>query len=235
VEKILSFLIDIYDKNIHQEKIFSFLKKIDIKIIFDVGAHKGEFLESIKKLENYEKIYSFEPQKKIYEENKQLNEKYKISYLNLAISDYSGIKTLKINKKSSTSTFSEINSSSTWYKIKSLLISGNIKTSFISEEEVKTITLDDFCFKNKVENIDLLKIDTEGHEKEVLAGANSLFSKKKIKYILIEFHSSKMYKNYDKSEIENLLLKNNFILLKKFKFPFLAFEDRLYCNNNFLR
>ncbi len=234
MEKILSFLIDIYDKNIHQVQIFSFLRKIDIKIIFDVGAHKGEFLKSIKKLENYEKIYSFEPQKKIYEENRQLNEKYKISYLNLAISDYSGLKTLKINKKSSTSTFSEINSSSTWYKIKSLLISGNTKTSFISEEEVKTITLDDFCLENKVENIDLLKIDTEGHEKEVLAGANNLFSKKKVKYILIEFHSSKMYKNYDKIYIENLLFKNNFILLKKFKFPFLAFEDRLYRNNDFL-
>jgi len=233
MEKILSFLIDIYDKNIHQVQIFSFLRKIDIKIIFDVGAHKGEFLKSIKKLENYEKIYSFEPQKKIYEENRQLNEKYKISYLNLAISDYSGLKTLKINKKSSTSTFSEINSSSTWYKIKSLLISGNTKTSFISEEEVKTITLDDFCLENKVENIDLLKIDTEGHEKEVLAGANNLFSKKKVKYILIEFHSSKMYKNYDKIYIENLLFKNNFILLKKFKFPFLAFEDRLYRNNDF--
>jgi len=233
MEKILSFLIDIYDKNVHQIKIFDFLKKKDIKIIFDVGAHKGEFLKSIKKLENYKKIYSFEPQKKIYEESKQLNQKYKISYLNLAISDYSGLKTLKINKKSSTSTFSEIDSNSTWYKIKSFLISGNVKTSFISEEKVKTITLDDFCFENKIENIDLLKIDTEGHEKEVLIGASNLFSNQKIKYILIEFHSSKMYKDYDKNYIENLLFKNNFILLKKFKFPFLAFEDRIYCINNF--
>ena len=233
MEKILSFLIDVYDKNFHQIKIFNFLKKIDIKIIFDVGAHKGEFLKSIKKLENYKKIYSFEPQKKIYEESKQLNQKYKISYLNLAISDYSGLKTLKINKKSSTSTFSEIDSNSTWYKIKSFLISGNVKTSFISEEKVKTITLDDFCFENKIENIDLLKIDTEGHEKEVLIGASNLFSNQKIKYILIEFHSSKMYKDYDKNYIENLLFKNNFILLKKFKFPFLAFEDRIYCINNF--
>jgi len=235
MEKILSFLIDVYDKNFHQIKIFNFLKKIDIKIIFDIGAHKGEFLKSVKKLKYYEKIYCFEPQKKIYEENKQLNEKNKINYLNLAVSDYSGLKTLKINKKSSTSTFSEIDSTSAWYKIKSLLISGNIKTSFISKEEVKTITLDDFCFENKIKNIDLLKIDTEGHEKEVLAGASSFFLNKQIKYILIEFHNSKMYKNYDKGHIENLLLKNNFTLLKKFKFPFLAFEDRLYFNNNFLR
>tara|TARA_B100000795_G_scaffold247458_1_gene213700 strand:- start:374 stop:1081 length:708 start_codon:yes stop_codon:yes gene_type:complete len=234
MEKILSFLIDVYDKNYHQLKIFNFLKKIDIKIIFDIGAHKGEFLKSIKKLKHYEKIYSFEPQKKIYEANKQLNVKDKIDYLNIAISDYSGLKKLKINKKSSTSTFSEIDSNSTWYKIKSLLINGNVKTSFIAEEEVKTITLDDFCFENKVKKIDLLKIDTEGHEKEVLTGAGNLFLNKKIKYILIEFHSSKMYKNYDKDEIENLLLKNNFILLKKFKFLFLAFEDRLYCNKNFL-
>ena len=53
---------------------------------------------------------------------------------------------------------------------------------------------------------------------------------KKIKYILIEFHTSKMYKNYRPNNIEKLLKKNKFILNKKFKFPFLAFEDRFYLN-----
>ena len=137
-------------------------------------------------------------------------------------------KYLKINKKSSTSTFSEIDTSSKWYKMKSLLLGGNIKTSFIAQEEVNTSTLDDFCLKNKIENIDLLKIDTEGHEKEVLQGASSLLLNKKIKYILIEFHLSKMYQNYSTGYLKKFLAKSNFLLLKKFKFPFLSFEDRIY-------
>ena len=64
MEKTISFLIDVIDKYYHQKKIFKFLKDFDIKIILDVGAHKGEFLQSIKKIINFEKIYSFEPQKK---------------------------------------------------------------------------------------------------------------------------------------------------------------------------
>jgi len=184
MEKFISFLIDVFDKNYHQKKIYNKLQL--------------------------------------------LNEDNKIICLNLAISNNSGIKNLKINKKSSTSTFSEIDTSSKWYKMKSLLLGGNIKTSFITQEEVNTSTLDDFCLKNKIENIDLLKIDTEGHEKEVLQGASSLLLNKKIKYILIEFHLSKMYQNYSTGYLEEFLAKSNFLLLKKFKFPFLSFEDRIY-------
>tara|TARA_B100000749_G_scaffold207040_1_gene162153 strand:- start:241 stop:936 length:696 start_codon:yes stop_codon:yes gene_type:complete len=228
MEKFISFLIDVVDKNYHQKKIFKFLDNLNIKITFDIGAHKGEFLKSIKQLKKFNKIYAFEPQKKIYNKLQLLNEDNKIICLNLAISDNSGIKNLKINKKSSTSTFSEIDTGSKWYKMKSLLLGGNIKTSFIAQEEVNTSTLDDFCLKNKIENIDLLKIDTEGHEKEVLQGASSLLLNKKIKYILIEFHLSKMYQNYSTGYLEEFLAKSNFLLLKKFKFPFLSFEDRIY-------
>ena len=52
--------------------------------------------------------------------------------------------------------------------------------------------------------------------------------KKGIKYILIEFHFSKIYKNYSRIKIEKILKKNNFEIVKKFKFPFLTFEDRIY-------
>ena len=81
--------------------------------------------------------------------------------------------------------------------------------------------------KKNIKNIDLLKIDTEGHEFEVLLGAKNLL-KNDIKYILIEIHLSKIYKNYNKNSIERILKNNNFFLIKKFKFPFLLFEDRIY-------
>ena len=50
----------------------------------------------------------------------------------------------------------------------------------------------------------------------------------KINYILIELHFSKMYKGYSKKKIEKFLKKNNFLLIKRFKFPLLSFEDNLY-------
>ena len=81
--------------------------------------------------------------------------------------------------------------------------------------------------KKNIKSIDLLKIDTEGHEAEVLKGANRIL-KKSIKYILIEFHFSNIYKNYNRMKIEKILKENNFEMVKKFKFPFLTFEDRIY-------
>ena len=228
MEKTITFLINFIDRYYHQKKIYNFLKNFKIKTIFDVGAHKGEFLKLIKKIENFEKIYSFEPQKKIYQNLNLLSVENKIFCFNLALGNNNEIRNLKINKKSSTSTFSEINDLSLWYKIKSFIVGGSPKSSFIYEEKVNVMKLDDFCNDHKISNIDLLKIDTEGHEKEVLEGALNLIKEKKIKYILLEFHLSKMYKNYSTKDLENFLDNSNFRLLKKYKFPLLFFEDRIY-------
>ena len=107
------------------------------------------------------------------------------------------------------------------------MLTGSKKSSFLRSEIVNVVSIDSFCKKKNIDKIDLLKIDTEGHEAEVLKGATRML-KKNIRYILIEFHFSKIYKNYDRTKIENILEKNNFKIVKKFKFPFLTFEDRVY-------
>ena len=45
---------------------------------------------------------------------------------------------------------------------------------------------------------------------------------------MIEIQKNDMYKNYSIKKIENFLKNNNFILIKKFNFPFMFFEDRFY-------
>ena len=215
MEKTITFLINFIDRYYHQKKIYNFLKNFKIKTAFDVGAHKGEFLKLIKKLKNIEKIYSFAPQKKIYQKLNIFSIENKIFCFNFALGNNNEIKNLKINKVSSTSTFSEINDLSLWYKIKSFILRGPSKSSFIDEEKVNVMKLDDFCDDYKISNIDLLKIDTEGHEKQVLEGALNLIKEKKIKYILLEFHLSNMFINYSLSDLENFLDIYNFKLLKK--------------------
>ena len=81
----------------------------------------------------------------------------------------------------------------------------------------------------KIKSIDLLKIDTEGNELKVLKGLGKKIII--IKAILIEFHNNKIYKNYNSKLIHKYLLKNNFILKKKFHFPFTEWEDRIYQKN----
>ena len=85
--------------------------------------------------------------------------------------------------------------------------------------------------KKKNKKIDLIKIDVEGYEQNVLVGATKTM--RNIKYIIIEIQKNSMYKDYSKKKIESILKKNNFYLVKKFNFPFMFFEDRIYKNKKF--
>ena len=71
------------------------------------------------------------------------------------------------------------------------------------------ITLDNYLKKIDIDKIDLLKIDTEGHEYYVLKGSQmNLF---KVRYVYFEHHYDDMLeKKYKFSEIHNFLTNNNF-------------------------
>jgi len=229
-KNFILYLINLLRNHVHQPKILDYLLKLDIKNAFDIGAHEGETLEYFLKIESIKKIHSFEPQILIY--NKLFN-KYnsnnKIVLNNLALSNNIKDKVFFINALSSTSSFSLLDNNSLWLKVKNIIL--NEKNLIKDSISLKTSTIDDYVNKINIDTIDLLKIDTEGHELEVLMGAQKTIKEKKIKYLLIELHLSKMYKNYSKIEIEMFLKKNNFILLKSFKFPFHTFVDNLYKYN----
>ena len=56
----------------------------------------------------------------------------------------------------------------------------------ISSEEVQCTTLDLFTSQQNVDGIDFLKIDTEGHELEVLQGASEILQTQRIRLVLLE-------------------------------------------------
>ena len=99
----------------------------------------------------------------------------------------------------------------------------------LNEYLINTYRLDRIIKTNNISKIDLLKIDTEGHELQVLKGTGS-FLKSRVQLILIEFHNSDIFQNYDKKKIHNYLTNNNFELKNTFKFPFTTWEDRIYQN-----
>ena len=96
--------------------------------------------------------------------------------------------------------------------------------------KIKTVKLSDILKKNKFRKVDLLKVDTEGHELQVLQGLEKKINK--VNHILIEFHNDQVYLKYNPQKIHNYLCKNNFVLRAKFKFPFTTWEDRFYSNKN---
>ena len=234
--KIIAIIFfDIIDLYYHQKRIIKFIreKKINIKIFFDVGSHMGTYSDLILRDFKKCKVFMFEPQITIF---KKIEIKYKnnknIKIYNYAISDKSTLKTIYINRHDLTSGLSLFNKkSSNYIKLKAKLFGTTSSGMILKKTKVKTKKLSEIMRLNNTKKIDLAKIDTEGHEHEVLKGIQGNI--KKIRYILIEFRSDKIYLSYNPKKIHNYLIKNDFVLENTYKFPFTTWEDRFYFNKRF--
>ena len=79
-----------------------------------------------------------------------------------------------------------------------------------------------------LDRIDILKIDTEGSEFEILNGIRKEYFSK-INYIYFEHHFDLMLdKGYKFSDINKLLLKNNFKKIFKIKMKFRKTFEYIY-------
>ena len=53
-------------------------------------------------------------------------------------------------------------------------------------ETVATVTLDGYCQERGIDHIDVLKVDVEGHETQVMAGARELIERRAIDVVILE-------------------------------------------------
>ena len=223
IEKIINPL-----STFHHKRIFNYLKKFDIEKIIDIGAHKGEFLEAMLKIEKVNSFYAFEPQKNIF---KELNEKFvkneKVTLFNYAMDKEISNKKLRINKISMKSSLAEINENSLYLKFINFLAQSH--SSFEGEYEVKTNTVDK-VFGNINLHKTLLKIDVEGFEMNVIEGSQMKLGE--ISFILLENQFGNHFKNNNFKDITKFLSERNYIISKKFLFPTLHYQDVLFKKHN---
>lgn len=171
----------------------------NIRTIVDVGANVGFFSMMVRDLFPGSNIYAIEPVPQIFEcLQKNLNDKLSRVF-NLAISN-SNTK-VKMSFKKDESAFSHVIRDS--------------ETNKFGESEiidVEAMTLDTFCIKNRINNIDILKVDTESFELEVLEGADDSLSKTRFLHVEI---SIKDNDRYTFSRINSLLFskEHNFQLV----------------------
>tara|TARA_B100000989_G_scaffold280901_1_gene244686 strand:+ start:42 stop:719 length:678 start_codon:yes stop_codon:yes gene_type:complete len=219
IEKIFNPL-----SSFHHKRIFRYLRELDIDKIIDIGAHKGEFLEKMLKIEKVNFFYVFEPQKIVFKElNEKFSENKKIKLFNYAMDKEITNKKLKINKLSMTSSLAEINDKSLYLRFKNFLT--RTKSNFEDEYDVQTNTIDKIFEGVKLEKT-LLKIDVEGFEINVIEG--SLVKLKEIPFILLENQFGNHYKNNDFNDVIKLLSEKNFRICKKFVFPTMHYQDVLF-------
>ena len=81
--------------------------------------------------------------------------------------------------------------------------------------------------EKKINEIDFIKIDTEGYEYYVLKGLQNQFQK--IKLILFEHHYDNMLiKDYKFGDIHNFLIRNKFKQIYKYKMAFRKTFEYVY-------
>ncbi len=80
----------------------------------------------------------------------------------------------------------------------------------VAVENVPAMTLDDYCEKNSVAQIDLLKIDVEGAELQVMRGARRMLESKKIRCVTFEFGQTTFDMGNRVEEIEAFLAEMNY-------------------------
>lgn len=169
------FLFGNFQSHITHNK---YLNIKDSEIVFDIGANFGIMSLQFAKVASKAKVYSFEPT------HYALNRFKK----NLSLNPELAKRIIPVNTfiSAKTETNADIKAFSSW-KVDANDSSENLHPVHLGTakgtEGVGSITLNDFCLQNNIPKIDFIKIDTDGHEYEILKGAKDVIFKFRPKII----------------------------------------------------
>jgi FkbM family methyltransferase len=182
------FYLDAFER----ETIYFYKKLLNGNLtVFDIGGNIGIFsLIAASHLQDNSQIYAFEPAERAWQtfkKNIQLNSFENISLQKLGVSDKSEWLTFHICNDDAYNS-----------------IGDKPMQNVIYSTKIKVISIDEFCLKNKIDRIDLLKIDTEGAESKVLAGGKHMLSQDHSPIIFCEYNRN--VQSFDKlNRLEYLL------------------------------
>lgn len=160
--------------------VLNYVKKQPVKkrVIIDVGAHIGDFSIQAAKIcaDVPTTIHAFEPLQSSYNNlKKNVKSAGNIVVHQQALGDKKCQITLYYNSR---------------HKSKASLYRRNMRHFNIHLSKTETVTvntIDEFCKKNDISTIHLLKIDAEGNELDILKGGSTMIKSGKIDFIQFEF------------------------------------------------
>lgn len=141
---------------------------------FDVGANDG--IVSLRILERFPKaeVQAFEPHPVVFNKLRAVGQN-KLRCHELALSDSEGFATLYVPD---------------YDKMSSLLPKApslRQGDAHVITYEVRATTIDAFCAAHGIKQVDVLKVDAEGHDLAVIRGANRMLAARGIKFVYVEF------------------------------------------------
>lgn len=187
------------------EQIFYLNYLRDGMTIFDVGANIGELTLLFSRFAGSAgKVHSFEPSGVAFGKLQlicQTVDRSNIVLNRLALAEKKGSIALHVYDDA----YLPFNSQAV-REIKE----GGMTVEPVAVEEAPATTVDRYCAENRIEKIDLLKIDVEGAELQVLAGAGKMLASQSIECITFEFGQTTYDMGNSAEKIENLLTEASY-------------------------
>ena len=172
-------------------------ENIDVKNIFDIGCLDGEDGKYLQSRFPNSNLFLIEADQGTFAKNKENYIGKNIYAFSYAVFDYDG--EIKFFCKSD-------------HGISSVFNRGDVYPGNISV--VPCLTLDSFCEKYSINQIDIMKLDVEGAAFNVLMGAKKILSKTKL--IHIETEDVEYFQGQHlKIEVDEILKNAGFNLLKE--------------------
>ncbi len=149
------------------------LNSTPLDLVVDVGANVGQTVYEVLKHFPKSRIYCFEPVPSTFQKLAERTVIFpNVFPLNMALGDQPSTCSMTAKPCAEQNTF-----------VFDVDVARSNNTEII---DVQIDTLDRFCASHGINQINLLKVDTEGYEMKVLRGAEQLLSSKRIDYILVE-------------------------------------------------
>lgn len=148
-------------------------------VLFDVGANTGEYSAELKRKFPEARVYAFEPNASAYEVMLRDLAPLGVSCYNLGLSSTAAARKMYTYEHEAATQHASV------YRE---VLTGLHGETRVTELEFRTTTLDEFCAEQGIDFIDFLKIDTEGHEWEVLGGAKRMVAEGRVHLIQFEFN-----------------------------------------------
>ena len=241
MQNIIYYFLNKVFMNEVEDEILKYSKKVG-KIVFDIGCFRGgftkNFVKNEKKIGIESSFFLFDPNPTAKDYLKPILQNKKIKYFNLALDNSNSQKIFYLNnffEPSGSSLNTTIRDDKKWKNTRKFFIQilhPLKKIKDFSEITVQTQTLDNFCLEQKINNIDVLKIDTEGNEFNVLKGAENLLKQNKINVIYTEISETKKKFLEKEKNIIDFLNSYNFELKKKYQIRSLSVLSNLKATDN---
>lgn len=171
VKRLVGSLVTYLGYEIHKPKnAFDcqqmLLSDIQVRTIFDIGAHIGEITAEYRRRFPSAMIYSFEPLPEAFEElRRRFEADNLVKPVPLAVSSKAGRGKFFVNQVSTASSLLPALD-----EVKNLFTTPDV-TKNVATIEVPITTIDEFCRQGSIDEIEILKIDIQGGELEALEGA----------------------------------------------------------------